>query len=201
MRKNNGFENTNGYTLEDIRELVVDFKRGNEYTFTTIFELTYPVLNACGKKYTRDEHVIQEAIQETFITVAKKVAQLSDENKFMNWTYVIFKNKVMEQFRKQKSIKEDSEDMSGTEYKGVFARCVCSKVDFNPEAKIIREELINRVGEAIMLLPATQRVALLAYAYDGKSMQEIAYMMDCPEGTIKSRLYNARRAIKEYLTE
>ena len=196
MRKNREF---NEYTMNDINELVIDYKGGNEYALSVMHYLAEPGLKRYGRTLSKDDQMIQEAIQDTFMVIAEKVGQLKDTDRFMKWVRVIFRNKIMDGYRRRKRVEEDCHDATGADYHSAFAKSICGKIEFNPESKVLREELIKEVEEAIEMLPATQRVALLAYAYDDKTMQEIAYMMDCPEGTVKSRIYNARRAVRAYV--
>jgi RNA polymerase sigma-70 factor (ECF subfamily) len=69
----------------------------------------------------------------------------------------------------------------------------------SPERHFEREELLRVVYDAIKSLNLSQRVVVVLFYLQGFSLAEIAYVLDCPVGTVKSRLHTARRALKTKL--
>ena len=69
----------------------------------------------------------------------------------------------------------------------------------SPERAFEREELLRVVDEAVRSLSMPQRAVVILFHLQGFSLAEIAYVLDCPVGTVKSRLHNARKALRQRL--
>ena len=69
-----------------------------------------------------------------------------------------------------------------------------------PERQLLNEEIVETIKTAIAKLPEEMRIAIMLREFEGMSYEEIAQAMDCPVGTVRSRIFRAREAIDSKLT-
>lgn len=178
-----------------IAELVDDFRNGKDSAAGELYGITYRKLNIYAVSIVSNREQADEIVQDTYIRAFSRISQLSDPEKFYPWTKRILHNLAMDRFRKMKNdpllLDEDHENMLEMEPE--------ERDEFIPEEKIDREELSSIMYELMHTIPVEQRVVILAYYYDNMPISDIAVMTDSPEGTVKSRLYNGRKAFREKL--
>ena len=136
--------------------------------------------------------------QEAFIRVYKSIGNFKEESSFSTWIYRIVTNVCLDELRKRKnrnvvSIDEDVK-LDDSEVK----RQIESDGP-TPEELVERNELKRVVGEAIKELSEEHRLVILLRDIQGFSYEEIARIVKCPEGTVKSRINRARQALKDIL--
>ena len=151
---------------------------------------------SCRLLSDRDE--AEDASQEVFLKVFRSIKDFKSESKFSTWIYRVTTNVCLDILRKRKdkiSFSIDAEIEQGD-----------GDVRFNPadnspgvEDEIERSELKRLVSEAVKELPEIHRAIITLRDYQDLSYSEIAVAMDCPEGTIKSRISRARKALRDIL--
>ena len=178
---------------ERLTILVDELKRGNERVFTDIYEMTQQNLHVYALMLMKDPDKTQDLLQDTYVKIYEKIQTLQDPSKFVPWAKRILYTEAMMEYRRMGKgpilVSEDNE--------AVFENIEDEEVSGLPEQNIDRAELQQIIFDAVKKLPAEQRVAMVAYYYDEMSVKEIAEMMDCSEGTVKSRLFNGRKVFKE----
>jgi RNA polymerase sigma-70 factor (ECF subfamily) len=134
-----------------------------------------------------------DVAQETFIKAYRAMGGFRGQSAFYTWLYRIgintAKNHLVSRGRRptnQDIDVNDAEQFGHTEH--------LSDVD-TPESVVLSEEIRRKVGEAIQKLPPDLRQAITLRELDGLSYEEIAQVMDCPIGTVRSRIFRAREAI------
>ena len=135
-----------------------------------------------------DAVLAEDIAQETFVRVWDRLSTYRPQGTFRGWICRIASNKTIDALRRQKPT-VDIENLSLTATTG------------RPEAAALRSERATAVRAAIMGLPTQTRMALVLREYQDLSYQEIAQTLDIPMGTVKSRLSDARRRLKDALTE
>lgn len=134
-----------------------------------------------------------DVAQETFIKAYRALAGFRGQSAFYTWLYRIgintAKNHIVSRGRRpanQDIDIADAEQYGHTEH--------LSDVD-TPESLLLSEEIKQKVAEVIHKLPADLRQAITLRELEGLSYEEIAEVMDCPIGTVRSRIFRAREAI------
>ncbi|HET7314867.1 RNA polymerase sigma factor RpoE [Salinisphaera sp.] len=138
-----------------------------------------------------------DVAQEAFIKAYRAIAGFKGNSAFYTWLYRISintaKNYLVARARRPASQDIDVVDAEAFGHTDRF-----SEQD-TPEALMESEEIRNAVITAIRELPEDLRTAIMLRELDGMSYEEIAQSMDCPVGTVRSRIFRARAAIEEKL--
>lgn len=168
--------------------LINKMKTGDMKAFDTIYEkykerIYKSACLICGNAADGDD-----ISQETWITVFRRIKSLKNPEKFVPWLYQIMKRCAFKRLRTKGevvSIDNIPEAMDDTV--------------ISPLSQVIRRERSNDVSLAIMSLEKRQRTVIVLYYYNEFSIEEIAKIMGTPSGTIKSRLYTARKELSRLL--
>lgn len=151
-------------------------------------------------RMVRDSDLVQDIAQETFIRAYRALGQFRGEAQFYTWLYRIAVNTAKKQLMELKrdpvvlmsSLKSAEEDeTSGVEHElnGQVADAE------TPEAVLASKEIAEAVNAAMEALPKELGQAIVLREIEGLSYEEIAEALDCPIGTVRSRIFRAREAI------
>ncbi|HBC6054093.1 RNA polymerase sigma factor RpoE [Proteus mirabilis] len=136
---------------------------------------------------------VPDVAQEAFIKAYRAIGSFRGDSAFYTWLYRIAvntaKNYLVAQGRRPPSNDLDASDVENFETSNAL------KEISNPENLMLSEELRRVVFQTIDSLPEDLRVAITLRELDGLSYEEIAVIMDCPVGTVRSRIFRAREAI------
>nr|AIK26831.1 RNA polymerase sigma factor E [Proteus mirabilis] len=136
---------------------------------------------------------VPDVAQEAFIKAYRAIGSFRGDSAFYTWLYRIAvntaKNYLVAQGRRPPSNDLDASDVENFETSNAL------KEISNPENLMLSEELQRVVFQTIESLPEDLRVAITLRELDGLSYEEIAVIMDCPVGTVRSRIFRAREAI------
>lgn len=136
---------------------------------------------------------VPDVSQEAFIKAYRAIGSFRGDSAFYTWLYRIAvntaKNYLVAQGRRPPSNDLDASDVENFESSNAL------KEISNPENLMLSEELRRVVFHTIESLPEDLRVAITLRELDGLSYEEIAVIMDCPVGTVRSRIFRAREAI------
>jgi RNA polymerase sigma-70 factor (ECF subfamily) len=136
---------------------------------------------------------VQDVAQEAFIKAYRALANFRGDSAFYTWMYRIAintaKNHLVAKSRRPPINDVDLDDAEF--YEGESA---LKEVE-NPENRLARDELKRVIDDAIKELPNDLRTAVTLREFDGLSYEEIAEVMECPVGTVRSRIFRAREAI------
>jgi RNA polymerase sigma-70 factor (ECF subfamily) len=148
-------------------------------------------------RYVPDHAEAQDVAQEAFIKAYRAIGRFRGDSAFYTWIYRIAintaKNYLVSQSRRPPSSDIDAQD---AEQFQVDTRL---KDRGSPEHELLREEIERTINEAISALPEDLRVAITLRELEGMSYEEIASTMECPIGTVRSRIFRAREAIDNRL--
>ena len=144
-------------------------------------------------RFVRDNAEVYDVAQEAFIKAYRALANFRSESAFYTWLYRIAintaKNHLVAKSRRPPASDVDMED---AEYYGGGEALRDIET---PEGSLFRDELQDVVDRAIRDLPEDLRTAVTLREIEGLSYEEIAEVMDCPVGTVRSRIFRAREAI------
>ena len=149
-------------------------------------------------RMVRDTNLIEDIAQETFIRAYRALPQFRGEAQFYTWLYRIAVNtakKALVDLKRDPVVSEsslrggndDDEETSGMENELTSAE--------TPETVLAAKEIAATVNSAMEALPEELRQAVTLREIEGLSYEEIAEVMDCPIGTVRSRIFRAREAI------
>ncbi|MGK2913704.1 MAG: RNA polymerase sigma factor RpoE [Porticoccaceae bacterium] len=174
-------------------ELVVRVQRGDKRAFDLLVLKYQHKVRAIIARYIRDRDEVNDVTQEAFIKAYRALPDFRGDSQFYTWLYRIAintaKNLLVSRSRRPPANDvdlEDADDHGGSD--------ALHDVD-SPENLAARDELLRIIEETIEALPPDLRMAIRLREFDGLSYEEIAETMDCPVGTVRSRIFRAREAI------
>jgi RNA polymerase sigma-70 factor (ECF subfamily) len=180
------------------RELVARAQRGDKRAFELLVEKYQRKLGRLLSRFIRDPSEVEDVTQEAFIKAYRALPAFRGDSAFYTWLYRIgintAKNYLMAMGRRAPTSTEvEAEEAEGFE-EGEQLR------DINtPESVLLSNEIAQTVNRTIEQLPEELRTAIQLREIEGMSYEDIARVMDCPIGTVRSRIFRAREAIAEQL--
>ena len=176
-------------------ELVRRFKRGDRTAFDLLFARYQHRIFGLVRRYLSDPDEVQDVTQETFVKAFRGLPQFREESAFYTWLYRIavntVKNHIIATSRRPPDVDVDVDD---AQFKD-GAHLLRDAED--PASMIARDELGEAIHRAMSALPDELRHALALREIDGLSYEQIASLLKCPVGTVRSRIFRARKAIDE----
>jgi len=179
------------------RELVDRAQRGDLRAFDLLVLKYQQKIAGLIARYLRDGHEVLDVTQETFLKAYRALPGFRGDSAFYTWIYRIaintVKNHLAAKERRPPGVDlnpDDAERLHG----GVRLRELAT-----PEREALAAEIARVIQTALDELPTDLRTALSLREFEGMSYEEIATAMDCPIGTVRSRIFRAREAIDQRL--
>ena len=179
------------------QQLVERAQRGDKLAFELLVSKYERKLQRLLSRLVRDPAEVEDVTQEAFIKAYRALPSFRGDSAFYTWLYRIgintAKNHLASQGRKVPALsdmhcEEIDEDV------GALGR------DSNtPEDELMSRQVAETVNAAMQALPEELRSAIMLREIEGMSYDEIAVIMNCPIGTVRSRIFRAREAIAEQL--
>lgn len=148
-------------------------------------------------RYISDWSECQDVAQDTFVRAYRAIGNFRGDSQFYTWLYKIAintaKNHLVSQGRRPPADDIEIEDAQ------LFDGASRMRETATPERELLRQEIEQTVFDVVEQLPEELKEAITLREVDGLSYQEIATIMDCPIGTVRSRIFRAREAIDERL--
>lgn len=179
------------------QELVARAQLGDKRAFDLlVLKYQQKVGNLVGR-YLRDSSEVLDVTQEAFLKAYRALSGFRGDSAFYTWLYRIaintVKNHMVAQGRRPPG---DDLDAEVAEQMDMGARL---RENATPERHLLTEEIARTVQQALDGLPEDLRTAIVLRELEGLSYEEIAVAMDCPIGTVRSRIFRAREAIDKRL--
>ncbi len=183
---------------ESDKQLVEKVQQGNKRAFDLlVIKYQHKVLSIIGR-YVSDHAEAHDVAQEAFIKAYRAIGNFRGDSAFYTWIYRIAintaKNYLVSRGRRPPSSDVDVGDAEA------FAGADALRDISSPEEQLSRDQLESAVFEAIQGLPDELRTAVTLRELDGLAYEEIAEVMDCPVGTVRSRIFRAREAIEKHIS-
>lgn len=172
---------------EEIKALVLQAKEGNREAFGRLYEEVGRSVYFNCLKLIGSAQEAQDAVQDTFMTALLKLGELREPENFSAWVNRIAINKCRAYFRKPAAEELTDEALEVIPDEGLIPEEYAADV----QKRRVIMQIIDRE------LTAEQRRSVILYYFDSLSVEEIAQIMECPGGTVTSRLSAARKKIKE----
>ena len=182
-----------GDSITDI-ELVTRVQRGDKTAFDLlVLKYQHRIVKLVGR-YVREPADALDVTQDAFIKAYRALPNFRGESAFYTWLYRIAIN-TAKNYLVAASRRPNDVDMGSNEDGEQFEIEEMQATLETPERLLLTEEIRLTVIDAIEKLPEDLRTAIMLREVDGLSYEEIATAMDCPIGTVRSRIFRAREAI------
>ncbi len=179
------------------QELVRRVQQGDSAAFDALVrKYQHRIVGLVGR-YVSDWSECQDVAQETFIRAYRALGNFRGDAQFYTWLHRIAvntaKNHLVAQNRRPPTDDVDAADAEQ------FDGGIRLRDTDTPEHELMRQQVERSVMDTVESLPEELRVAITLREVEGLSYEEIARQMDCPIGTVRSRIFRAREAIDERL--
>ena len=192
-----GAENTKAEVTD--KELVARTQRGEKGAFDALV-LKYQgrVINIVGR-FVRDRSEAQDVTQESFIKAYRAINSFRGDSQFYTWLYRIAVNTAKNYLASQSRRPIDQSNSSDIDDPESFSTPDILRDHDSPESLALTQEMQLTIAKAIQELPDDLREAITLRELEGLSYEDIAQVMECPIGTVRSRIFRAREAITREL--
>jgi RNA polymerase sigma-70 factor (ECF subfamily) len=179
--------------LASDKKLVERVQKGDKGAFDLlVLKYQHKIVNLI-MRYVRDPELALDIAQEAFIKAYRALPRFRGDSAFYTWMYRIAVNTAKNHLAAQRRRPMDVElDLQDPEQYDLHAKL---KETDTPEGMALSNELQETVERAIAALPEDLRTAIILRELEGMSYEEIAETMECPVGTVRSRIFRARDAI------
>jgi len=180
------------------QKLVERVQKGDKKAFDVLVLKYQHKIVKLISRYIRDESEVLDVAQEAFIKAYRALPRFRGDSAFYTWLYRIAIN-TAKNFLVSQGRRPPESDIDASEAEQ-FAVGATRLKDINtPERLLLKDEIEEVVYKAIEQLPEDLRTAITLREMEGLSYEEIAVAMDCPVGTVRSRIFRAREAIDKKL--
>jgi RNA polymerase sigma-70 factor (ECF subfamily) len=177
---------------ENEADLIRQAKDGDERAFRKIFDAyQHPVYNFIYRMIGHTEDAA-DATQEVFFKVYKKLVTLRDIKYFSTWLFSIAKNEAITAARRGKNKKHDSLDLLADR---ILSPDQNAGQSFDPDQQIVQEEFEIIFQKILLEIPEIYRMAFVLGVLEELSYEEVAQILGCSVGNVKSRVFRARSHI------
>jgi len=173
-------------------------KAGDIAAFETLIEAYQKKIFNLAYRIVGNYDDAGDLAQEALIRIFRSIVNFKEQSSFSTWVYRITTNVCLDDIRKKKNRKVLSLDEEIHVEDGEMKRQIMSD-DPLPDEVAEKEELRHLVNSAIKGLPEEQRLVITLRDIQGLTYDEISEILDCPSGTVKSRINRARQALKNVL--
>jgi RNA polymerase sigma-70 factor (ECF subfamily) len=176
------------------KQLVERVQRGDKRAFDLlVLKYQHKIVGLVGR-YLRDQDEVQDVAQEAFIKAYRALPRFRGDSAFYTWLYRIAINTAKNHLVSRSRRPPDT-DVDVDVEEGIYQESLSDMV--NPENSLATEQLEAVVYKAIDDLAEDLKVAVTLREFEGLSYEEIADVMECPVGTVRSRIFRAREAIEK----
>jgi RNA polymerase sigma-70 factor (ECF subfamily) len=179
------------------QELVEQVQKGNKNAFNLLVVRHQNKVMNIVARYVKNSGDVADVTQEAFIKAYRALPNFRGESAFYTWLYRIAVNSAKNNLTSQ-GRKPPASDVDASEadyYDGSDAL----KENNSPERALLSDELQQKLFATIDGLPEDLRSAITLREIEGLSYEEIAAVMECPVGTVRSRIFRAREAIDKVI--
>lgn len=177
---------------ETDQELVVRAQRGDSRAFDLLVLKYQGRVASLVGRFVSDVSEVEDVTQEAFIKAYRAIPNFRGDSAFYTWLYRIASNTAKNHLVSRGRRPSSDADVTDAEY---FDEGEALRETETPENHYLGQELAKVVAAVLDELPKELRLALTLREFDGMSYEEISEVMDCPVGTVRSRIFRAREAV------
>jgi len=179
------------------QKLVVRVQKGDKTAFDLLARKYQHKIAKLISRYVRDRREVEDVTQEALIKAYRAIGGFRGESAFYTWLYRIAVNTAKNYLESQSRRPPGSDmEIEGAE---LIESGEGLRDQATPERQMLTDEIATTVHRVLELLPPDLRTAITLREIEGMSYEEIAEVMDCPIGTVRSRIFRAREAIDREL--
>lgn len=188
-------KNAIAQTTRELDQLLVErAQQGDKKAFGMLVEKYHRKLGRLLSRMIRDQAEVEDVVQESFIKAYRALHNFRGDSAFYTWLYRIgintAKNYLVSQGRRPQVMQEvEIEDVENFD-DGYEMRTMDT-----PETALMTKQIAETVNDTVASLPEELRTAITLRELEGLSYEEIATLMQCPIGTVRSRIFRARETI------
>jgi len=180
------------------QKLVEKAQKGDKKAFSMLVEKYQRRLTRLLSRMVRDQSEIEDIVQDSFIKAYRAINNFRGDSAFYTWLYRIgintAKNHLVKLGKRPKAMNEvEIEEIEN------FEDAPDLRSQDTPESSMMSSQIVTAVNQTIESLPDELKQAISYREMDGLSYEEISDLMNCPIGTVRSRIFRAREAIAEKL--
>lgn len=183
----------------DVKNLILLCQKGDRAAFERLFRLYAKDVYSMALRMAHSEELAEEVTQEVFISVYKDIQKFQFQSAFTTWLYRIVYRRAADQFRKIKKDKDHTVPFILDEQKNTLLEVVDNGAI--PSDLAIENERNRTIEKAIASLSPKQRTIMILRYIQNLSYEEIAQILRCRIGTVKSRLNRAHKTMEEKLDQ
>jgi RNA polymerase sigma-70 factor (ECF subfamily) len=176
------------------RQLVERARGGDKRAFDLLVQKYHRRLMRLLSRMVRNQEEVEDIAQETFIKAYRALPQFRGDAAFYTWLYRIGVNTARNYLSSRKRQMPTISDQALNDDDDVDERIVAEDIN-TPESMLLSKQVAMAVNDVVEALPEELRTAITLREMEGMSYEEIAELMGCPIGTVRSRIFRAREAI------
>lgn len=178
----------NKESLLSDEHLITLAQNGNNQACNLLLERYNSKIHQIIHYYIYDQATVKDLTQEVLLKVYRHLHYFKEESQFSTWLYRIIQNTIKNYFRSS-SLRSDSE--------AHFANEQYTSPAVSPESLLMGVEFGTQIENAISKLSDDLRICYGLHTFDGQTYEDIARDMSCPIGTVRSRIFRARKCLHE----
>ena len=180
------------------QEFVERLKAGDPTAYEELIENYAEMVYRVAFRILQDPHDAEDAMQEAFLTVYRRIGSFRGDSKFSTWLYRITSNAALDMIRARQRKQGQDIAWDDTEEEGAPLPDTVTPL---PEEVLMRQETIALLEEALQHLSPKLRTAVILYELEGLSMKEVADVLGISESAAKVRVHRARLLLQEYVRQ
>lgn len=184
-------------TEQTDQQLVERVQQGDKRAFDLLVLKYQHRILALVTRFVHDSHEAQDVAQEAFIKAYRALANFRGDSAFYTWLYRIAIN-TAKNYLVARGRRPPDSDIAAEDAEYYDGESSLKNIQ-SPERELLRDEIEQAVNRTLQLLPGDLRMALTLREFEGLSYEDIANVMECPVGTVRSRIFRAREAIDKAL--
>ena len=184
-------------SFKNTTEAAVAAINGDRDAFSYIYDKTYPEKYSIALRYMKNPADADDVISDSYVKALEKIHTLKDPTRIEMWLSQIVARTALDALKKKKPMLFSS--MTNTIDQQPLWEIQNENVEIQPELSYMMKEKEALINQMIDSLPDEQRICVLMHYVAEMPTEEIAQILECPKGTVLSRLNYARKALKKKL--
>lgn len=181
----------------ELTQAIRNYKAGDQQAFERIYSLSAPYLSKCiynviSRTAGASDELLQDILQDTFLTVAEKLDTLQNEQAYFQWAGQIATNHALRTWKKENHRQEMEQSEEDMLYD-------LPDDQFIPEDILENKQKQQMIRDMLRSLPTAQYLCVVEYFYNGLKEAEIAEKLDMPLGTVKTNIFRAKKKMRELI--
>lgn len=192
-------EGDKGMSDRDVDQVLVEqVQQGSQRAFDLLISKYQHRVVGLARRFVKDDDLAQDVAQDVFVKVYRALPRFRGDSAFYTWVYRITVNTAKNYLTAQ-SRRPPQQDVAIEDAERYVAGDALREFE-TPEERIYADELEKALMVTLEKLPEELRVAITLREFEGLSYEEIAQVMGCPIGTVRSRIFRAREALDKCIT-